>query len=271
MKKIVEKYVELPRNIRKPLWRIWHNLMIKFDRKSPEETFLNYGYAGEDSEFSHFELNKKDAKFKYSIQLYAHTARHHDFSNTDVLEVGSGRGGGASFLARYFKPNSYTAMDINARTVKFCNSFHKAEGLRFVQGEAEKLPFENEKFHAVVNVESARCYGNIPKFFSEVKRVLKPGGKFLLADMIKPADYDAFLVDLEKTGFKVIEIKNILPNVVQALRLDSEQRANAIDNKVPKFLRTSFYEFAGVEGSGRFDAFATNKFGYWSITLEKPA
>lgn len=270
MKKLVEQYVELPRKIRKPLWRLWHNLIIKFDGKKIENTFLNYGYSGDENEFKHFSLNKKDEKFKYSIQLYAHTARHHSFENTDVLEVGSGRGGGASFLSRYFKPNSYTAMDINAKTVKFCNNYHKVKGLKFIQGEAEKLPFENEKFDAVVNVESARCYGNIPQFFSEVKRVLKPGGKFLFADMIKPEDYAQIIKDMENAGFKTIEIKDILPNVVQALKYDSEQRSNSIDSNVPKFLRKSFYEFAGVEGSGRFDAFATNKFGYWSITLEKP-
>ncbi|MCK5536246.1 MAG: class I SAM-dependent methyltransferase [Bacteroidales bacterium] len=269
MRKIVEKYVELPTKIRKPLWRLWHNLIIGFD-KEKKEAFLNYGYAGEQDEFEHFELNKDDSKFKYSIQLYAHVARHHGFKGTDVLEVGSGRGGGASFLTRYFKPNSYTAMDINERTIEFCNSHHDADGLKFIRGEAEKLPFENEQFHAVVNVESARCYTDIPKFFDEVKRVLKPGGKFLFADMIKPDDFETIITDLKKTGLRIIETKNILPNVVEALKQDSEQRMNAINANVPKILRKSFYEFAGVEGTGRFNSFDSNKIGYWSVTLEKP-
>ncbi len=45
MSKIVEKYVEFPTSIKRPLWQIWHNVMIRFD-KDKEATFLNYGYQG---------------------------------------------------------------------------------------------------------------------------------------------------------------------------------------------------------------------------------
>jgi ubiquinone/menaquinone biosynthesis C-methylase UbiE len=269
MKTIVEKYVELPNKIRKPLWKLWHKLIIKFDIEN-KEVFLNYGYEGHAEEFNHFELEHKDLRDKYSIQLYAHVARHHDFKGTDVLEVGSGRGGGASFLSRYFKPNSYTAMDINPRTIEFCNDYHATHGLKFIQGEAEKLPFEENKFDAVVNVESARCYTDIPKFFEEVKRVLKPGGKFLFADMIRPHHFEKIMNDLKRTGFIIVETRDILPNVVEALKQDTLQRKSAINSQVPKFLRKSFYEFAGVEGTGRFKAFDSREIGYWSVTLEKP-
>jgi len=269
MKKLVINYVELPSRIRKPLWRLWHNLILKYDKGRPE-SFLNYGYHGDDLEFSNFRLSEEDLPDKYSIQLYAHVARHHDFKGTNVLEVGSGRGGGASFLTRYFKPNSYTALDINQKTVDFCNQTHRTQGLKFVQGHAEKLPFGNEQFHAVVNVESARCYTDIPGFFEEVKRVLKPGGKFLFADMIRPEDYDSIVNHLKKTGLRIVETKDILPNVVEALKKDTEHRKGMIDSKIPKFLRKSFYEFAGVEGSGRFKEFDTREIGYWSFTLEKP-
>lgn len=269
MKSIVENFVELPRSLRKPLWRVWHNMILGFD-KDRTEIFLNYGYAGTAEEFDYFQLEEKDVKDKFGIQLYAHVTRHHHFPGTDVLEVGSGRGGGAYFLSRYLKPNSYTALDINANTVAFCNQNLKASGLKFVQGDAENLPFHNHTFDAVVNVESARCYGNIPKFMSEVKRVLKPGGRFLFTDMIKPADYDKIKGHLDDAGFECIEIKNILPNVVESLRQDSKQRKDVIDKRVPKMFRKAFYEFAGVEGSGRFKAFDTQIFGYWSFSLVKP-
>jgi len=270
MRKIVEKYVEMPRPIRKTLWRIWHNLILNYD-KDKTVVFLNYGYAGHDDEFKHFKLNPQDEYFKYPIQLYAHVARNHSFPGSHVLEVGSGRGGGASFLTRYFKPETYTAIDINSNTIKFCNKRHKVDGLKFIHGEAENLPFANESFDAVVNVESARCYGNIPKFFSEVKRVLKPGGKFLFADMIKPNDVEQINRQLAETGFTVVEKKDILPNVVNSLKLDSEARKKEIDSRLPKFMRKAFYEFAGVDGSNRFKAFETREIGYWSYTLQKQA
>ena len=269
MNKIVEKYAELPRIIRKPLWRLWHNMITSFD-KQKSTVFMNYGYASDNGEFDGVELKSKDEPNKYSIQLYHHVARNFDFKGKDVLEVGCGRGGGAAYLAEYLKPNSYTGLDISAKTTKFCTTKHKdVEGLKFITGHAEDLPFEDASFDALVNVESARVYGNIPKFFEEVYRVLKPGGKFLFADMIKPADVEGINNALENSGLKLIEKKNIRENVVKALKLDTEYRKEHIHQKAPKFLHKSFYQFAGVEGSERFDAFDKNRIDYWSYTLEK--
>jgi len=269
MSKIVEKYAELPRPLRKPLWRIWHRMITSYD-KDTSTVFMNYGYASENGEFDKVKLKPEDVADKYSIQLYHHVARHFDFAGKDVLEVGSGRGGGASYLTRYFKPKSYTGLDISSKTIDFCNRRHKnVKGLTFVKGHAQELPFADASMDAVVNVESARCYGDIPKFFSEVYRVLKADGKFLFADMIKPEDVDTINKQLEEAGFKVFEKKNIRQNVVRALKLDSEYRKDHIHRKAPKMFHKMFYQFAGVEGSERFDAFDKNRIDYWSYTLTK--
>jgi len=268
MNKIVEKYAELPRPIRRPLWRLWHNLITSFD-KQKITVFMNYGYASENGEFKNLNLKPEDVADKYSIQLYDHVAGNGKIIDKDVLEVGCGRGGGASFLARYYKPKSYIGLDISKKTTDFCNNQHKADGLKFIKGHAELLPFDDASFDAVVNVESARVYGNIPKFFQEVYRVLKPEGKFLFADMIKPKDIEFINNSLEKAGLKLIEKKNIRENVVKALILDTEYRKERIKEGAPKFLQKSFFQFAGVEGSERFDAFDKNRIDYWSYTLTK--
>lgn len=268
MKNIVERFCELPKNVRKPLWHFWHNTILKFD-KDKNAVFLNYGYASTNGEFKDLHLEKHDEYNRYSIQLYRHVARNHNFENTHVLEVGSGRGGGASFLTRYYKPASYTAIDLAPKTIDFCNKFHNVPGLKFIKGDAENLPFENEKFDAVVNVESARCYPNIDKFFSEVKRVLKHNGKFLFADMIKKEEVEKIEKLLNEIGFKIIEKNDIRENVVLALSHDSQARKTEIDKKVPRFMRKSFYEFAGIEGTDRYKSFANSEMHYWSFTLTK--
>jgi fatty-acid O-methyltransferase len=53
-----------------------------------------------------------------------------------------------------------------------------AEGsaVELVHGDAENLPFPQVSFDAVINVESAHCYGSIERFLAEVHRVLRPGG-----------------------------------------------------------------------------------------------
>lgn len=269
MKRIVEKYADLPKPIRRPLWRVWHNLIRKLDTNK-EAVFMNYGFASENGQFKNLNLKSEDERDRYSIQLYDFVVKNHNVKDSNMLEVGSGRGGGASFITRYYQPKSYIGLDISKNTIEFCNEYFKnVKGLSFIQGTAEDLPFENEKFDALVNVESARCYKDIEKFFNEVHRVLKPGGKFLFADMIKKDDVRGINEKLERVGFKKIEEVNIRENVVRALQFDSENRAKTIDNNVPKLFRKSFYQFAGVVGTERYNSFYNSSMDYWSFTLEK--
>lgn len=181
MQKLVEKYCEMPTAVRRPMWRIWHNMIIKFD-KNKEAVFMNYGYQSLNGD-PKIVLEANDEINRYCIQLYDFVVRSVEVEGKDVLEVGSGRGGGASYITRYFKPKSYTAMDISSGVIKFCNQYHKVDGLKFITGVAEEPPFENNSFDIVVNVESARCYKSIRKFFDEVYRMLKPGGHFCFADI----------------------------------------------------------------------------------------
>lgn len=268
MKKIVEYFVELPKWMHRPLWRLWHNLILKFD-KNGANNFLNYGYAGAQEEFAQVPLTEEQERQRYPIQLYCHTAGGYIKADTDVLEVGCGRGGGAAFLCQTFQPKSYIGLDLNAKTMDYCNKQHHVSGLRFVTGDAQSLPFENESFDIVINVESARCYPDMERFFCEVYRVLKPGGKFLYADMIKPADVETVEKRLSTSRFQLLQKTDIRQNIVAGLRADSMNRKSEIDRKVPGFLHAAFYEFAGVEGSNRFRIFDVGEMGYWSYQALK--
>mgnify|MGYP003327652535 CR=1 FL=1 len=117
-----------------------------------------------------------------SVTIKNETHFHGDISKQNLLEVGSGRGGGSSYIQRYLKTETVTGLDISSDAVQLSNSSFDTPGLTFVQGDSENLPFENAVFDAVLNVESSHCYGNITLFLTEVKRVLKPGGFFLWAD-----------------------------------------------------------------------------------------
>lgn len=267
MSKIVEKFVDFPTVVKRPLWQFWHNVILKYDKAS-EIVFMNYGYQNLNGD-PILDLKKEDEVNRYCIQLYDYVVKDAELEGKDVLEVGSGRGGGASYISRYFKPKSYTALDISESVIKFCNNYHQVEGLSFVKGFAEKQPFENNKFDFVVNVESARCYGSLDKFFTEVNRVLRSQGQFLFADMIRKGEVNEINEKLEKNGFEILRTKNITKNIVEALDRDNERREHKIKSLVPKFLSSNFLQFAGTKNTERYNSFSTGKMEYWTYILKK--
>lgn len=264
---VVDNYCEFPTVLRRPMWQIWHKLLIRFD-KDITANFMNYGYASLNGD-KVIDLDKGDEKNRYCIQLYDHVVNRVKLENKKVLEIGSGRGGGAHYIARYYKPMKYTGIDISTSVIKFCNQFYNVPGLSFIEGRAEKLPFEKESYDAVVNVESARCYSDIKVFFNEVHRVLTPEGHFLFADMMEKGTVEEIKEKLMHCGFSIVDEKEITKNVVKGLELDTERRETLIQKKVPGILKKFFLTFAGTKGTTRFNSFNNGKFEYWSFVLSK--
>lgn len=267
MKNIIDDYCEFPIALRKPMWKIWHKLLIRFD-KSASVNFMNYGYHRLNGE-EPLHLEEHDEINRYCIQLYDHVVQSVPLTGKKVLEVGSGRGGGASYISRYYKPAKYTGVDIQSGVVDFCNNFYKVPNLAFLKGEAEKLPLEKNSYDAIVNVESARCYSSIETFFSEANRVLKPNGHFLFADMIEGTDVENIRKKLVQAGFEIHSEQNITKNVAEGLLLDSKRREQLITENIPRFLHKNFKKFAGTEGTTRFNSFTDGTYEYRSFVLRK--
>ena len=267
MANLIDNYCEVPAVLHRPMWRIWHNLLIRFDKDSTVN-FMNYGFAGLNGDKT-ITLEKEDEWNRFPIQLYDHVVNSVKLENKRVLEVGSGRGGGAHFIARYHKPKEYTGIDISSGVIKFCNRFYNVPGLSFVEGRAEKIPFGAETYDAVVNVESARGYSNIKTFFSEAHRILNPNGHFLFADVIREGKVEEMRENLLSCGFIIKSEKEITKNVAKGLEMDTKRREMMIQNKIPGLLRKSFEKWAGTKGTDRFDSFNNGKLEYWSFVLTK--
>jgi SAM-dependent methyltransferase len=266
---LAENCCELPAGARKPLWRFLHYLLRRFD-PDHSTVFLNYGFAHSEGTSPALDLKPEEEKDRNAIQLYHQVTHGAPLEDAAVLEVGCGRGGGAFFLTRLRRPSEYVGLDISAATTAFCNRFHRAPGLSFVQGEAERLPFSPGRFDVVVNIESARCYGDLDVFFEGVFRVLKPGGHFLFADVLKGGTVARTSGLLRDAGFLTLRASDIRENVIRAMRQDSSSRRALIESRVPRFMRRGFYEVSATTNSRRFRAFVNGEFTYWSFHLRKP-
>ena len=142
--------------------------------------FFNFGYE-EDPQMG-LTLTASDEPNRYCIQLYHVTASQANLTGKKVLEVSCGAGGGASYIVRNLGPASYTGLDLNPASIAKCQERHRLPGLDFVQGDAQNLPFPDQSFDAVINVEASHQYPDFPRFLEEVARVLRPEGHFLYTD-----------------------------------------------------------------------------------------
>jgi SAM-dependent methyltransferase len=225
-------------------------------------SFLNYGYADLDGVTNTVDLPAALEEDRVGIQLYHHLASSTDLVGLDVLEVGSGRGGGAAFVFERHKPASLIGLDLALAAVDRANELYREPGLWFEPGDAERLPFPDARFDVVLNVESSHCYPSVPTFLDEVFRVLRPGGHLVLADLRGADDLDLFREQILDAGFVLEEEEDITDNVVTALRLDSPRRLAMIRETGPAVFRPFNTAFAGVEGSNIYNQFASRELIY---------
>ena len=246
-------------------WKKWYTIFAS-KALNPDFRFMNYGYYDEGFKP---QLNSTDEKERYPIQLYHHVATQINLEKKLVLEVGSGRGGGAEYIAKNLKPEKITGLDISETAVKLCNSLYDVENLNFVAGDSENLPFPNECFDVVINVESSHCYGNMDAFVKEVFRVLKPGGYFSWVDLRGADMIQALEVALSHPQLQLVRNEIITENVIQALDEIHERKIDLIREYIPKWIQPAFKDFAGVKNSKIYNAFKDGSALYLAKTYQK--
>lgn len=252
---------------RRLVWKpIYQSLASKFKNESWH--FMNYGYHPFPTE-KPLELPENELIHQYQIQLYHYLAVKTEIEGKDVLEVGSGRGGGARYIAQYLKPKSMTGMDLASNAVEFCNKTHIAPNLKYIAGNAENIPLQNASMDVVINVESCHAYGSVDKFLKEVKRVLKPGGYLVLTDLRGIPGMEILKTQLLNSGLKLVELDDITNNVVEAIELEDDMKWRRIKESIPKWLHAAFGEFGGAIGSQIHLQLKNRDLIYYRFKLEK--
>jgi ubiquinone/menaquinone biosynthesis C-methylase UbiE len=226
---------------------------------STDFSFMNYGFAPLSAE-----LKDSGEPEKYCLQLYRQLVCNTGLGGKRVVEVSSGRGGGAAHVAATYQPASYLGIDISEKNLALASQrFSDLPNLRFQQGNAEALPLENGSTDVLLNVEASHLYDDPAKFFSEVHRVLVPGGRFLHVDLAwQDKDPPGMIA---AAGFKVNEVVDITANVVQALDLDSVRREQIVQS-FPEAMRKDFRDWSGVKD---FRAYNRLKSGEWLYRITR--
>jgi SAM-dependent methyltransferase len=230
--------------VQKCVWRNIYNLLSRFWRDA-DWRFMNYGYVAAGAAFP---LKSEDEPERAFIGLYQQAVEGLPLAGARVLEVGSGRGGGSRYIARYHEPASVTGLDYSPSTVRLARRLNAdTKTVAFETGDAERLPFAESSFDIVVNIESSHCYGDVEAFAREVGRVTKPGGWFTFADMRGRGAVAELDAQLAASGMELVDHRDITANVVAALDAAEERKRQRLRRSW--ITRRFMSEFSGSQGS----------------------
>lgn len=99
-----------------------------------------------------------------------------------LLDAGCGTGAVISLLKKKYPEKSYTGIDLSSKMINIAKRKNGSD-VTFVCGDCEELPFESDSFDTVICSQSFHHYPNPEKFFYNVNRVLRNGGRLILRDM----------------------------------------------------------------------------------------
>lgn len=140
---------------------------------------INDSFGIQAENFESTELNFTKAEYlNYTVSCVAPDKQD------IILEVAAG----TCACGRSFAPLAHTVICLDATLPMLTVGKEKAESSRmnnmiFVKGYAEELPFLNENFDIVFSRLAFHHFTDTNTVFSEMVRVLRPGGKLILIDM----------------------------------------------------------------------------------------
>ena len=150
-----------------------------------------------------------------------------------------------------------------------CDELYDIPNLDFAVGDSENIPFSDDMYDIVINVESSHCYGSMEIFLSEVYRVLKPGGSFLFCDFRSVEGINELYDQFSKSELKFIDRFDITDNIIKGLDGLSDYREKQIKDSVPFLIRALFKTYAGIKGTEIYNSFVNGKMMYVSAVLKK--
>jgi len=134
--------------------------------------------------FEHFVINSPlRALAQEFLEIRSLRKRVSVSHNKVALELGCCNGTGTKLIKKYFRPKHLYAIDVDSQQIELAASKIKDKSITFEVADAMKLPYKSETFDVVFDFSVIYHISNWQAVLKEVKRVLKPGGQFILEDL----------------------------------------------------------------------------------------
>ncbi|WP_319422766.1 methyltransferase domain-containing protein [Pleurocapsa sp. FMAR1] len=142
---------------------------------------MHHGYYGKNG---NYKLDRRQAQIELIEELLIWAGYAENNAPENIIDVGCGIGGSTLHLAQKFgsKATGITLSPVQAfRARERAAEADLEDRVRFEVANALEMPFEDNTFDLVWSLESGEHMPDKTKFLAECYRVLKPGGKIILA------------------------------------------------------------------------------------------
>ena len=149
--------------------------------------FVNYGYWQKET------ADAREAAENLVEKLLAFLPE----KKGNILDVACGKGATSRYLCRYYNSSQITGINISETQLVTCRK--NVPDCRFLLMDAVDLQFPDASFDTIICVEAAFHFQTRQRFFQEAHRVLKPGGRLILSDILLTREAE------ERRRFRFVE------------------------------------------------------------------
>lgn len=183
----------------------------------------------------------------------------------DVLEIGCGQGVGLRYLSERLADVRLVGLDRS----RVAQAAGRIGGLDIRRGRYQDLPFPDDSFDVVVAVE-ALLYGDIAEGLIEIHRVLRPGGRLLVAQFMSHDAEEARARLDEAWRHQGLALVRFVDLTAEARRsvVAGEPRRRAQVRHLPPALRARQAESLTLKGSKRYDDWMSGRECYYAAVFQ---
>lgn len=212
--------------------------------------FMNLGYVGITFPF---ELDDVDIENKKNIALYVKALEHKNHSFKNILEIGSGLGGGCYVLQKYYNYKDITGTDFLKINTHYYTKQKKYKRIKFITIPAEEIQKLQLKYELIISIEAGLFFNNWDSFINNIKDVLAENGQFIYEDLVITKDIQLIEYKMASANLKIIHSENITNGVLQSMYETQKPVKN------PSILYNLLKKIFRIKNTNQYDGYKDSK------------